>query len=412
MVIAAGALVLRVTYLLANRGSDVFGDGLAYYAQAMAQAHGVWFMGLSGPTAQHPPAWVLVLTAAMRFGLTAQFQLQLVSTVIGTGSVIVVGLIGRHVGGDRVGWLAAGLAAIWPAFWVFERDLLSETLVLLLVACLTLAVYRFYERPSLRRALVVGVGCGLVTLTRSEDVLGAVIVVGACLLSLARSHRVTSRQAAGQAAVIAGATLVLLLPWIAYNQGRFQHQVLFSTGLGPLVGGSYCSPTYHGALTGGFQVGCDFYGLRGARHMDESSVDLVLRSQAWDFAKQHPGRLPLVVVAREGRTFGFWAPMQQARIEANWQNSPDVVLVGAMVGGWLLLVPAVAGVVVLRRRKTPLAPLVGFLVCTIIVVGLSYGQARFAASASVGYVVLAAVGLDAGAARVGRARVDRAAALQ
>jgi uncharacterized membrane protein YoaK (UPF0700 family) len=62
---------------------------------------------------------------------------------------------------------------------------------------------------------------------------------------------------------------------------------------------------------------------------------------------------------------------------------------------FLILVPfAVAGVVLLRRRRVPLTPLVAQFVLVTVTAALIYGLVRFRTPAEVSLVVLAAVAVD------------------
>jgi hypothetical protein len=112
------------------------------------------------------------------------------------------------------------------------------------------------------------------------------------------------------------------------------------------------------------------------------------------YAEGHLNRLPLVVFAREGRTFGFWNPFQQTTIDAQWMSSWVGVTRLAMISYWLLLAPALVGLVTLRRRAIPLYPLLAFVVTTVVAVAPSIGDPRYRAAAEVPLVLLAATGID------------------
>ena len=75
----------------------------------------------------------------------------------------------------------------------------------------------------------------------------------------------------------------------------------------------------------------------------------------------------------------------------------------ALFGFWLLVIPAAAGVVVLRRRRIPVYPLLGFFAIVAVTVATTYGETRYRAAVEVPLVLLAAVGLSAGLASVTRA---------
>jgi hypothetical protein len=62
---------------------------------------------------------------------------------------------------------------------------------------------------------------------------------------------------------------------------------------------------------------------------------------------------------------------------------------------WLLVPLAVAGGVILRRRRVPITPLVAQFVIVTVIAAAIYGLVRFRIPAEVSIVVLAAVALDA-----------------
>ncbi len=127
----------------------------------------------------------------------------------------------------------------------------------------------------------------------------------------------------------------------------------------------------------------------------------------------------MVLFAREGRAFGFWDPFQQVQLDAEWESGitgalgtsylPTAIWVNrlALFGFWLLVVPAVGGVVVLRRRRIPVYPLLGFFAIVAVTVATTYGETRYRAAVEVPLVLLAAVGLSAGLAAMRRARAPR-----
>jgi hypothetical protein len=65
-----------------------------------------------------------------------------------------------------------------------------------------------------------------------------------------------------------------------------------------------------------------------------------------------------------------------------------------MVSYWLLLVPAGAGIVVLRRRRVAIYPLLAFVATAAIAVAPTIGDVRYRAAAEIPLVLLAAVAID------------------
>jgi hypothetical protein len=75
-----------------------------------------------------------------------------------------------------------------------------------------------------------------------------------------------------------------------------------------------------------------------------------------------------------------------------------------MLGAWYALVPvAIAGAIVLRRRRTTVLPLVATIAAVAIGVALTWGSLRFRIPVDVSLIVLAAVALDAVLPSRGRA---------
>ena len=163
------------------------GDELFYNAEANFIANGHGFNQPYGilfepnakhrPAADHPPLTVLVLAPVswlvQRPPLSWVIHEPLhdyaredryTMVVLGTILVGLVGLLGRRVGGETVGLVAAGIAAITPNLWVNDGLVMSETVTGLAVVGALLCAFRFWDRPSLRRAAALGAVCGLAAL--------------------------------------------------------------------------------------------------------------------------------------------------------------------------------------------------------------------------------------------------------
>jgi MYXO-CTERM domain-containing protein len=112
--------------------------------------------------------------------------------------------------------------------------------------------------------------------------------------------------------------------------------------------------------------------------------------------------LPPVMAVRLMRTWGFWQPF---RIKA--EGVPHTANDISVVFEWLLLALAIAGIVVLRRRRTPLWIIVSPIVLACVVTILGHGLARYRFAAEPSLLALAAVAISTAIpARVGRARAS------
>lgn len=417
LLICAIGCALRVAVVVQGRSDSLSGDGFAYSGQANLNAEGHWFVsvfdGGKFPDALHPPAWTFLLTVWALLGQHSFFSQQLLAAGVGTLTVGVVGLAGRRIGSGPAGLLAAGIAALYPGLWLYERAILSETLLLLGIAVFVLLVYTFRTGLSAGSAALLGAVCGLLALTRSEEILVFPFVVAPLLLA---DREVDWRRRIGRLVLSGLSLLAVVTPWTIYNLGRFQRPVLLSNNSGSTFDQSNCNITYYGPLTGSYSLGC-LAPLSATEARQDQSLQSVDRfHQGMQYLRHHLSRLPVVLVAREGRAFGFWAPFQQVQLDAAWGGggpaglgppyTPVALWVDrmALFGYWLLLIPAAAGVLVLRRRRTPVYPLLGFFGIVIVTVATTYGEPRYRAAVEVPLVLLAAVGLCAASSRVRRGR--------
>src|SRR3954452_14771892 len=216
--IAAGGFAVRLVYVLVLtphlRG---LGDATYYHELANALADGRGFVSpaTGTATALHPPLFPLLLTPSSLLGLDSYNAHRVVVCLIGTATIVCVGMLARVVANERAGLIAAGIAAFSPVLVSADGAVMSETLLGLLVVLTALCAYRLSEQPSMKRAVVLGAVIGLAALTRGEAILLLVLL----LPVLPRRHVLT---------VIAGC-LIVLIPWTARNLATFEKPVPIST---------------------------------------------------------------------------------------------------------------------------------------------------------------------------------------
>lgn len=401
-VVTGAAAAIRVSYVLLTKvdvdacGEAVCGDAIYYSAQADVIADGRWFSdpfspGL--PAADHPPLTALLGSPASLLFDNSDLAQRLTMVIVGVAAVIVIGLLGRKVAGERVGLLAAGLAALYPNLWVNDGVMMAESATTLLVACVLLGLYRFHDEPSRMMALAVGAVSGLAVLARAEQALLLPLAVAPTFLLARRisiGERVVSVVLAGTAAVL------VVLPWTAYNLSRFDEPVLLSTNDGLTLLGANCDPVYYGPATGFWNIGC---GTAVTADGDQSVVSGERRDAAFDYLSHHQKRLPAVVVLRVARVWSVHAPGQM--VWFNRGEGRESAVSWAGFWSYLALLPlAVIGAVLLRRRRRLLWPLLSTAVIVTLTSALFYGIVRFRIPAEVAIVVLAAVTIDAAIDRV------------
>jgi 4-amino-4-deoxy-L-arabinose transferase-like glycosyltransferase len=411
LLIALVALAVRVSYVaFAKTNQPLRGDQLFYNAEANRMADGDLFIEpfdphpppLIGqdPAADHPPLTVLVLTPVSwvtGHNLVAQ---RLTMAVLGTVAVVAIGLLARRLAGNRAGWIAAGIAAVYPNLWVNDGLIMSETLAALIVALSLLAAYRLIREPKVTAALLLGALCGLAAFTRAELVLLVpLLAVPAALV--ARSVANAQRWKLAGAGVIAAA--VLIAPWVGYNLYRFDEPTFLSTNDGIALIGSNCDSVYYGDGIGLTDLKC----LRGNPRGDQSVDSKIYRDRAFDYIREHKKRAVVVAFARVGRTWSVFRPWDMVSYNKGEGREGWVTTLG-LITFYPLLVGAIAGWVVMRRRRRRVWPLLVPALIVTIASAATYGQTRFRVPAEPSIVVLAAVAIAAVMAREWPARRRRA----
>jgi 4-amino-4-deoxy-L-arabinose transferase-like glycosyltransferase len=387
--IAGVGLAIRLVYALAVMGDrPVRGDGREFHLLANVLADtGRYlqpFMYLYRdrviPTTEKPPLYPTVLAIPSALGLDSVDAHRVVSCLLGASAVVLIGLLGRRVGGPRVGLIAAAIAAVYPALWMLDASVRSESLYLPLIALVLLLAYQV---TSWRRAALLGVAIGLAALTRSE----ALLLLPLLLFAVPRGKRLV---------VVAGCALVVS-PWLVRNWITFDQPTGISTNEGGLFAGANCNSAYYTPLIGTwacFPVNDPAWGD------NEAVISGHLRKRALDYASDHAGRVPAVVGVRVLRVWDLWSPSKAADLEASIADRNIHAQQAAMVALYLLIPFAIGGAVVLRRRGEPLRILLAPIVFVTLVAALSYGSTRFRVAAEPAIVVLASVGLAAAWKRV------------
>jgi len=184
----------------------------------------------------------------------------------------------------------------------------------------------------------------------------------------------------------------VVAPWVGFNLARFHDPTFVSTNDGLTHAGSNCDTVYHGNATGFWNLGCADKPGPG----DQSQVSGALRHRGLAYAKNHVGRMPLVVLARLGRTWSIFRPVDMVKINTGEDREQWVTRLG-LIAYYPTLIFAIAGVVVLARRRARAALWVLLVPIVIVTVNtvVTYGQTRFRAGAEPSLALLAAVGVVA-----------------
>ena len=398
---------MRFGYVLMDTPGP-YGDSFFYRGAAEQLAEGNGYIDpftvlikLPQPTAQHPPLFPIYLAVWTKLGAGENFQIyQIACCLLGALTVLLIGLLGRHVGGPTVGLLAAGIAAVYPPLAMIDSTVNSESLYVLLIVLTLLAAFRFADAPTLGRAAVVGLGVGLVTLTRSDGIFLLVLLVVPLVWRFGRRRLLALGACLAAVALLVG-------PWVLRNWSVFDRFPLLSTNSGYTLAATNCEPTYYTAQDIGFvNHECVRLTHCNSLKLEELPLSDCRARKGRAYVTDHLGRLPLVLLARIGRVWEVYHPNQNLDYGQHlWARPRGMARVGLFM--YAALVPfALVGAVLLKRRRKPLLPLLAMFVLASLVAASAFGFTRFRLAAEPALVVLAAVGIE-GLAVSGIRRIRR-----
>ena len=414
-------LLLLVALALAVRWVAVFvhygdlplelDDNYAYHTQAqLLLDHGgfyepfVWRDSVEAggpevfePSAGHPPGFVLYLAAFGVLGLDSPLANRLAGGLAGAAAVALIGIAARRVGGwaglgeqaaDRAGLLAAFLAAIYPNLWINDGLILSESLYAALMGLVILAAYQFWRKPSLRTSALLGLSVGVATLTRSE---GLLLLPGLVLPLAVMLRDRTWAQRAGLAVSTGLVALALMAPWMIRNAVTFEEPSppYLATGSGRVLAFGNCDETYSGRFLGYWNIDCAPSEFSG----DESEIDTIHREKATAYMEDHLGELPKVALARVGRMWHLYRVDQGVEFDRFFERRVESHARFALLQFYLMVPVALAGIVLLWRRKVTIIPLVAPFVLVTFTAASTFGITRYRVPSEVALCILAGLGV-------------------
>ncbi len=382
-IVSLAGFAVRVVYVFAIAPHTLGFDAIWYELQSQTLSHGKGYidpdafyrLGQSVSTANFPPLWPALLAVANQVGLDTEHAHQVVGAALGSITIGLTGLIGARVANRRVGLVAAALIAVSPILIAADGSLMAESLYVALITSATLVAYRAIATPSWWWFALQGALLGLAAMARSDALFVAPLLIAATAWRVVGPSNLR-RVALG--AIALAMTAVLLVPWAVRNDRRMGEPVLLSSNSGSVIEGANCAGTFYGPLFGAWDASC----LSVTRRPGQSELSWAAagRQAGIDYARDHPARLPLVGTARVARAWSLWNPVDQANLEAietrnrNWQIAAGVVAIA-------MLVLAVPGTVVLRRRRAVLAPLVGVVIGVSLAALAANGNTRFTLAA-------------------------------
>jgi 4-amino-4-deoxy-L-arabinose transferase-like glycosyltransferase len=356
--IVVAGVALRALYLftVARHVSGV-GDWWFYHWQANDLASGKFFVEpfrlrlahQELPSAGHPPLYPALLSIVSWFGGTSVMWHRAFGLLCGATSIALMGVLGRRVGGEKLGLVAAGVCAVYPLMVVVDGALMSETAYTPLVILVLLAAFA-------RRSFLLGAAIGLAALCRSE----------ALLLLPVLAWPLLWRSGLSRVGLATLGCVLVIAPWTIRNAIALDHLVPISTNDSTVIAGANCPRTYSGEDIGFWRLDC----LPPRRVDNEAAQADIWRADGLRYARDHAPRLLVVIPVRVLRTFSLYQPRRQVLFaEGRWIRGEQL----AIASFFLLALLAIVGA---RTLRDSLFVLLAPLVVVLITVVIGYGHPR------------------------------------
>ena len=392
--VALGGAALRVLYVLAvARHLPLGADATWYLLQAGSIFDGTGYVdpellfssGQAVPTANFPPLYPAYLAAVRAVAGDSETVAQVAGAFSGALTVVLTGVLARRFTRPHTALVAAGVVACCPALVAADGSLMSETLFVPLVVAAVLLAHLAGTGGGVLTWVGLGAVCGLAALTRTE----ALLLVPLLVLPVLWWGRCGLRQRVLGTVVALVALGAVITPWAVRNAQQLGSFTISTVSPDTALAGANCDATYEGAGIGSWEYRCTHPELR--RELGEAEWGRRLRAETRDFVAEHPGRLPVVVAARELRVWGLWDPADQVPREVVETRTEWFQWV-AWSAGLVVLVGGVAGLAHLGAAgRRDVAVLWAPVALVALTAALTHGNTRFSAVAQPVLAVGAAV---------------------
>lgn len=303
-----GVAAIVCTYMatrlwFADRFPYFFDEG-TYAGFAAQGAHSLDQLFVSLTIGREPlQIWLSIVW--IKLGIDPLLAGRLVSVGAGLATVGVVGLIGRRVGGDAVGWAAAGLCVVVPFFVVHDGIGIYEPLVTLIMAAALLAQIELARRPRLALGAALGLILAAGILTK-RNTLPAVALIPVSLLVFDWSREDRRGQFTKWIASVGIAAVPVVLAALVLRSSEHWSQYQeFS------------------------RVGADGVGFAGLRPLDQVLDDpFRFTGQAWSAYRpglHHYLTIPLVAAAAVGVGLAWGSRPRLTAMLVAWIGLPFIV---------------------------------------------------------------------------------------
>jgi len=244
-------------------------------------------------TSFRPPLYPAFLASVyFFFGVSAKrfFIIRIIQSIMGAALAPLTYLIAKSVIPLTSKWwkMAAWLVALYPMLVIYPLSLATENLFFLLIICSLWVLLIAEKKRKWIFFALAGILLGLTCLTRSVAIVFAGLVVFWTWFILKEQKF---------ALTIFLLVSIVTIPWMLRN--TFLHHKL--TGIESALGYDLYVG-YHPEGSGTFQYGIS---LDLMPYLDDGLRDKIGQSQAFEFIKNNPERIPYLIIRKLGYFFGL-----------------------------------------------------------------------------------------------------------
>ena len=383
MVLSVGTVVaVRVGYLTIVHQSPFFNDPILdsrlYDSWAVRMASGDW-LG-QGPFFMAPlyPYFLAFLYLLIGHNQLAAVAVQL---MVGTGSCVLVCLIGKRLAGVRVAITATLILAFYGPLLFFEGLLLPEFLGIFTNLAWLYVLVGTERNFRLRTFFVAGVFLGLSVLVRAS----ALIFLLGIFLWLARSSSLRQRRTWSYFVTLVLGTCLVIAPVTLRNYLKGNDLVFITSngGLNFYIGNNERANGLYSPVKELQMVGADPESDWSGRHYAEQSIGRELKpsevssfwlSKGLKFIKSHPHRF---IILGLKKILLFWNSYEFPQIDDYyiWRSSlsPRIPLISFALVGPL----GIVGMILTLRRTDKFLPLHIFVLLYMVSICVFFVTARY-----------------------------------
>lgn len=228
--IFAGALVLRIAFILYVNGNYYFPDSNQYMIYARNLVSGLGYNTLPDTAwfALRTPGYSLLIALVYKVfgaGNFSNFLVVLIQAVLSSLTCVYIFLIGNKIAGRAVGYLSGLFYAVYPFSVFYSAYILSETLAIFLFVICVWFLINITERRGYVYAVLAGLSFGYLHLVKTS-VFPLILALG-ILLIVADLKRIGGNVL--RFVVMFVAVMAIVAPWAIRNYTVFGKFISSST---------------------------------------------------------------------------------------------------------------------------------------------------------------------------------------